>query len=96
VVGAIVGVTSLVMCVVLVMLGISNGLSALLGGRVWAGELIAGFGILFIIAAALGIAIGSAKSAAHRKTLEKYEQLRRDQKIAFERSAAERVAAAHR
>jgi hypothetical protein len=94
VLGALAGSVVVIMCVVLLMLGISNGISALLGGRDWAGELITGVGILTLIALGAVMAANRVKSSAKKKTLDKYAAVRREQQVAFDRRAAQRTSEA--
>jgi ABC-type multidrug transport system fused ATPase/permease subunit len=83
--------TALVVAVVLLLSGVANGLSALCGGHLWAGQLLAGFIVLF--GAGLAIAILAARQiqASLRQTRDKYEQRQSKQRAEFGEDVAERA-----
>jgi ABC-type multidrug transport system fused ATPase/permease subunit len=83
--------TALAVAVVLLLAGMANGLAALCGGRLWAGQLLVGFIVLF--GAGLAIAIGSARQiqASLRQTKDKYEQWQSKQRAKFGEDVAERA-----
>jgi len=83
VVGGLVGVAALIAAVVLALSGTANGLAELLGGRLWAGQLITGATVLLISAAAVFFAMRSVTSSSRKKTVKKYENWRGNQRAQF-------------
>jgi hypothetical protein len=83
--------TVLVVAVVLLLAGMANGLAVLCGGRLWAGQLLVGFIVLF--GAGLAIGIGSARQirASLRQTRDKYEQWQSKQRAKFGEDVAARA-----
>lgn len=87
---AVVGILALlvaagavVTAVVMLLSGLARGLGAALGGRLWAGDLIVGFGVLAIIAVGAWIGASAMTGASRRRTVEKYESRKRDQRTRF-------------
>lgn len=83
VVGGLVGVAALIAAVVLALSGTANGLAELLGGRLWAGQLITGATVLVITAAAIFFAMRSITGGSRKKTVKKYENWRGNQQAQF-------------
>jgi hypothetical protein len=92
VLAAVVLLSALAASTVLVITGMARGLAVLAGGRVWLGELAVGGAILvlFTIAVAGGLRLWSASQ--RRKTQQKYERRRNEQRARFGRDAAQRAA----
>jgi hypothetical protein len=59
---------------VLILNGTAGGLAVLLGGRLWAGQLITGVVLLVAIAAGAWLGVRSLTGSSRRKTIEKYER----------------------
>ena len=74
---AVLGAASVfVTAVVLLCMGVSDGISELIGHR-WAGELATGFLVVGGGAAAAFIWIKTTEKRSHRRTVEKYETMER-------------------
>ncbi len=63
-------------CVMLV-LGIAGGVSELVGGRLWAGQLLTGLGIIIGGASLSFLLVRIAQQRSRRKTLERYGKVER-------------------
>jgi hypothetical protein len=88
-IGLVAGATGLVVAVVLLLDGTCNGLTVLLGGRLWAGQLLTG--ALVLAGAACGVLIGLkvwTRTASHQLR-KKYELRGRTQCAAFERDVSQ-------
>lgn len=91
VVGGILAVVALSTAVVYVLRGVAGGVGELLGGRVWAGDLLTGLGILAMVAAAAYISLPRWMNTSRRKTVEKYELRRQKQRVAFGHDVRQRA-----
>ena len=96
-IGAVVGVAGvsfLVTCAVLLALGLSDGLAALLpDGYAWLGKLIVGFGGVAIATLIVYIVLRRAAAAGKKLALEQYRTTLRDQRKKFGHDAFSRSAA---
>ncbi len=90
-VGLVAGATALVVAVVLLLSGIAHGLAALLGGRLWAGELLVGFVVLFGAGLALALVAARGFQVSLRQTRQKYEQWQSRQRAVFGKDVTERA-----
>jgi hypothetical protein len=72
--GAGIGIAIVVTSAVLLCLGIAGGIAELLGGRQWAGDLIAGGTVLGVIAIGGSVAVKGIVGIARRRTMASYEQ----------------------
>jgi len=90
-VGGILGIVALSTAVVYVLRGMSGGLGELLGGRVWAGDLITGLGILAVVAVAAYVSLPRWMNTSRRRTVEKYELRRQKQRVAFGHDVRQRA-----
>lgn len=96
--GAVVGVAGisfLVTCAVLFVLGISDGVAALLPERLdWLGKLIVGFGGVAMAMLAVYVVLRRAAAVGKRMALEQYRTALREQRKRFGHDAFGRSAAA--
>lgn len=95
VVGLIAGaaaVTGLITAVVLLLTGAAGALTVAFGGRVWAGNLAVGGGVVLIVAVGLWALKTYLASSARRRTVEKYEHQRDQQRARCGRHASGPVA----
>ncbi len=74
-----------VVAIVLVLEGLTDGLTLLLDGRVWAAELIVGVVVLVILGAAGWLAYASANARLRRNRIAKYEARKTEQRLKFGR-----------
>jgi hypothetical protein len=93
IVGGIVGVGALLMAAVLALNGIASGFAELLGGRVWAGQLITGASIILIAAIAVVLGMRYLTNSSSGRTKRKYEQWRIQQRARFGHDVEQRAAA---
>jgi hypothetical protein len=92
VVGAIGAAAGLVMAVVLLLRGLAEALTVLFGGRAWAGDLVVGGGVILLTAGSLWAVKAYLASVARRRTVEKYEHQRSQQRTRVGHDASQRVA----
>lgn len=85
---------SLTVAVVLVFAGLAEAVAALLGGRMWAGNLIVGGGMLALVIFATAFGLKTFRKGNKQATVAKYELTRRQQRERFGRSSSDRTAAA--
>jgi len=85
VVGAVVGLGGLVAAVVLLLSGLAGGLGELLGNRDWLGRLIVAVTVLVAAGVAVAIILLRVRKASRRKTVDKYEEQKRRQRVAYGR-----------
>lgn len=71
----------------LVVRGIAELVTRLLGGRAWAGDLITGLGLLGVIALVTYFALRGAARASRQRTVKRYERRRNKDRAAFGRHA---------
>lgn len=97
VIGAVVGVAGvsfLVTCAVLLALGISDAVAALLPDHLaWLGKIIVGFGGVAVATLAVRIVLRRAAAMGKRMALEQYRTTLRDQRKKFGHDAFSRSAA---
>jgi hypothetical protein len=72
--GAVIGATVLVTAAVLLCVGTADGIGELLGGRLWAGDLIVGGVVLAIIVAGGFLFVRRIVGSARRQTMQSYEK----------------------
>lgn len=91
VVGLVVAVTAIVVSTTLLFLGVSRGLAALFGDRLWLGDLLTGLG--FLTAVAGGAAFGFHKMNDHyrRQTRARYERRKAQQRSEFGQDVSNRA-----
>ncbi len=88
------GAGLILIAIAFVFYGMALALAEVLGGRPWAGYLIAGGSLLLIFFLLIHFKIASAKRKSLREKTEKYERKLEEQRRKFGLSAAERAAAA--
>jgi hypothetical protein len=89
---ALAGAAGLITAVVLTLDGMANGLGYLMGGRIWAGQLVTGLGILVVAAATVVIAMRYLTNSSRKRTMAKYEHWRNDQRAQFGHDVFRRAA----
>jgi hypothetical protein len=85
VVGLIVGSTVLVCGAVLLCVGLAQAISAVLGGRAWAGNLIVGISILLLVGGGGWLGLRWLRGSLRKRTVQKYELRQTRQRDAFGR-----------
>jgi hypothetical protein len=83
-----------IIALVQLLYGIAGAIGAGLGGRLWAGELITGAGLLILLAASVVVGLGILKKISMKAIKAKYELQQRQQRQQFGRSSSDRAAAA--
>ncbi|HKY63157.1 MAG TPA: hypothetical protein VJR29_07040 [bacterium] len=87
------GAGLILIAIAFVFYGAALALTEVLGGRAWAGYLIAGGTLLLIFFLSIHFKIASAKRKSLREKTEKYERKLEEQRRKFGFSAADRAAA---
>jgi len=75
----------------LIVRGIAGGLTRLLGGQAWAGDLLTGVLVLATVGLLTYFAMRGAVRASRQRTVNKYERRRDKQRTAFGRHAGQRA-----
>ena len=91
VVGAVAGVTVIIVAVIYLLSGIAHGLGDLFGERYWLGELVTGVVILASLVAIAFLGIRSLTKKARERTVKKYERRQQQQRERFGHSTTERA-----
>ena len=91
VVGLLVVAGVLVTAVALLLVGIAHALGALLGNRLWLGDIIVGVLLLGTAALAVYVPLKRMSKASRLKTEQKYEGKRIQQRVQHGRDASERA-----
>ncbi len=86
-VGLLVGVAIVATAAVLLTAGIAGGLGAMVGGRLWLGQLITGVLILGLVAAGGARAARSIRESSRKRRLREYARRKRRQRARFGRDA---------
>jgi len=94
IVGLIAGGALVVTAVVQLCMGLAQAVAALLGGRMWAGNLIVGVLLLGLLAGGVMIGLKLLAKGSKKKTVAKYELRQSHQRNQYGRDAADRAAAA--
>ncbi|HZL33871.1 MAG TPA: hypothetical protein VFC78_01095 [Tepidisphaeraceae bacterium] len=89
--GACAGVAVVVVGVVLLLIGAAHGIGAALGGMYWLGDLIIGVVVLAVVGAGAVFAASKLTGSTRKKTVEKYESRKRDQRIRYGHDVRERA-----
>jgi membrane protein implicated in regulation of membrane protease activity len=79
----VVGAAMLITAAVLVLSGIADGLTRLLDGHAWAGQLITGLVVLTLAALLSWFGIKRLMNSSRQKTIDKYEHRLQQQRTAF-------------
>jgi hypothetical protein len=90
-VGALAGITIIVVAAFYFMRGIAHGLAQLIGQEYWLGELIISLAVFLLLAIAAFVAIQSMKRTSRKRTIEKYELRQQQQRQQFGHTATERA-----
>ena len=85
----IAGAAFLVTAAVQVCIGIAHLLTIAFGGRAWLGDLVTGVVIWIVVAGGTYLGISSIIKKSRKATMEKYEQLRQQQRTQFGRDVGE-------
>jgi hypothetical protein len=92
VVGLIVAIGTVATAAALFVTGLAQAVSALLGGRAWAGNLIIGGGLLLIILGATWFVIQRMFKSSRKATVDRYEQRLQRQRVQHGHDARQRSA----
>ena len=92
VLGGITAAAGLVVAVVQILTGVSEGISILLGGRVWAGNLITGAIVIGTTVIAVSVLISRITGSSRRQRMEKYERIQDQQRADLGIDVAQRAA----
>jgi hypothetical protein len=95
-VAAVVGVTMLVAVTVMLLSGLSAGVSIAAGGQPWVGNLVVGGGLLVATAIGMGLYISKWMRSARERTIRKYESRHDAQRQANGTGVDQRTAASER
>jgi len=93
--GIAAGISALValsVAVTLILLGLADGIGVLLGGRLWAGELIVGFLVVALAALAVKLFLSRSIRSSRSTTVAKYEHRHEFQRAAFGHDVTDRAA----
>jgi len=82
--------------VVLALVGLANAIGAALGGRVWAGQLIVGFGLVIGVGVVAMLGLKMVSKSWRRQTEKKYEARIQQQRRRYGHDARQRAAAGGR
>ena len=87
--------TMLITATVLGMIGLAQLIALALGDRLWAGNLIVGFGLILLVALGWFVTMGLVQRRFHKKTVKKYAKRHQAQRSQYghdveSRSQAER------
>jgi hypothetical protein len=94
VLGGIAGAAILTTAAVLLVLGISEGLTLLFGGRVWLADLVTGVVLLGLVLGMTYLLIGKIIGKSRTATRDKYEAMKREQFAKHGHDVHERATAA--
>lgn len=94
VVAGLIFAASLCVAVVLLFLGLAEVITAGLGGRAWAGNLIIGGAFLLLVILGTAVILAKFLNGTRRTTVAKYERRQQEQRERFGRSSRDRAAAA--
>jgi len=90
--GGIAGFAAIIMAVVFLLNGTAVGLSELLGGRIWVGQLIVGSAVLLAIALAGWLGVRKFFQTSHKRMVAKYDRRHSLQQFTFGYDASRRAA----
>jgi hypothetical protein len=91
-IAAIVAVTFLIVCTILLARGLAELISIAAGNRAWVGNLALGGGTLLIVAIAVGVYVVRQQRAARDQTIRKYESRHYAQRAKFGADVTQRAA----
>lgn len=80
-----------VTAVILLLAGVTGGLATVLHGRFWLAGIIVGVGAIALLAVSLAALYAGWHAVSRRRTRQKYERARREQRRQFGHSAHERA-----
>jgi hypothetical protein len=92
VLAGVTGAAALVVAVVQILYGISEGIAILLGGRAWAGNLITGVVVIGATVIAVRLVISRMTGESRRQRMEKYERIQDQQRAELGIDVAQRAA----
>lgn len=90
--GGIAGLAAIITAVVFLLDGTASGLAELLGGRLWAGQLIVGSAVLLGIGLAGWLGIRKFFQSSHKRMVAKYDRRHSLQRFTFGYDASRRAA----
>lgn len=91
-VGAIVAVTLVIVCTIMLAQGLAELISIAAGGREWVGNLALGGGVLLLLAVAIIIYVARQLRVAREQTIRKYENRHLAQRAKFGADVTQRAA----
>lgn len=83
---------ALVMAIVLLLTGVSQGLAIAFGDRVWLGNAVTGLGLLILIAIILFVGIRQQQRKSYNQRKQAYAERQLRQRAAFGRNVADHAA----
>lgn len=89
----LVGISVVVVAVSLMLIGLSGAIATSLGGRVWAGHLIVGGGVLLVLALGSWLGVRMFFASSRTSTIKRYESRIAHQRQSHGHDARERSAA---
>ncbi len=92
IVGVLVVTGSILVAITLAFIGVAQGLGQLFDGQVWLGYLSAGLLLGVCVALTVGAALAWRDKNLRDRTIDKYEQRKRQQQDRFGHSVSDRVA----
>jgi hypothetical protein len=78
--------------VVLLLTGLAGGLTVVFDGRVWLGNILAGFLVLAILGLGSFIGVRKWRQSSQMRTVQRYEQQQLEQQAAFGHSVSQQAA----
>lgn len=89
----LIGATVVIVSAGLLLIGLSEAIAVMLGGRAWAGDLIVGGGVLLIVGVGSWLGVRSFFNSSRKRTVKRYEDRLKEQRLSHGHDARERSAA---
>lgn len=94
-IGVLAAGSIVVVAISLLLIGIAGAFAALLGGRVWLGQIITGAIFLAVLAIGAMVGIRVLRRWFHSKMVQKYEERQRQQRERFGQDVGDEAASEH-
>ncbi len=91
IIGAVAGITLIIVAVVQLMNGAAQGLGLLFGERFWLGELVLASAVFLVLAIGAFVGMKLLTKSSRERTIKKYERRQQAQRQRFGHSTAERA-----
>jgi hypothetical protein len=91
-IGALFGMTALIVAAALLVNGLATGIGILCGGNIWLGQIIVGALFMLLAVGSVGMAGRYVRGMQHRRVVNKYESRKRRERATFGTDVAERAA----